>query len=244
MLSQYTDDPNQAFKDVNWALLVGSFPRKQGMERKDLLGINGKIFVGQGKALAAKGWKVVFASREPKSEKTQEVIKQVPGSSADHHKEALAGVDIAFLATNWAGTEQCLKESCGAALNGKILVDATNPLHFPSFEVMLPPNTSGGEEVQKWAPGAKVIKAFNTSSCEHYTNPTFAGGAKADLYVAGSDEQAKVKVLKLGQELGFEPIDVGPLSRARGTEHLAALWVQLAYLQKLGTGFAFKIIKK
>jgi len=48
-----TDDPNKAFKDCNWALLVGSFPRKQGMERKDLLGINGKIFVGQGQALAA-----------------------------------------------------------------------------------------------------------------------------------------------------------------------------------------------
>jgi malate dehydrogenase len=48
-----TDDPNRAFKDCNWALLVGSFPRKQGMERKDLLGINGRIFVGQGKALAA-----------------------------------------------------------------------------------------------------------------------------------------------------------------------------------------------
>jgi malate dehydrogenase len=48
-----TDDPNRAFKDCNWALLVGSFPRKAGMERKDLLSINGKIFVGQGKALAA-----------------------------------------------------------------------------------------------------------------------------------------------------------------------------------------------
>jgi len=48
-----TDDPYKAFKGVDWALLVGSFPRKQGMERKDLLGINGKIFVGQGKALAA-----------------------------------------------------------------------------------------------------------------------------------------------------------------------------------------------
>jgi malate dehydrogenase len=47
-----TDDPARAFKGVNYALLVGSFPRKQGMERKDLLGINGKIFVGQGKALA------------------------------------------------------------------------------------------------------------------------------------------------------------------------------------------------
>jgi malate dehydrogenase len=48
-----TDDPDKAFKNCNWALLVGSFPRKQGMERKDLLGINGKIFVGQGKSLAA-----------------------------------------------------------------------------------------------------------------------------------------------------------------------------------------------
>jgi malate dehydrogenase len=49
-----TDDPNRAFDGVNWALLVGSFPRKAGMERKDLLSINGKIFVGQGKALAAR----------------------------------------------------------------------------------------------------------------------------------------------------------------------------------------------
>src|SRR5438477_12171058 len=54
-----TDDPNKAFDGCNWALLVGSFPRKQGMERKDLLGINGKIFVGQGKALAAKAAKDV-----------------------------------------------------------------------------------------------------------------------------------------------------------------------------------------
>jgi malate dehydrogenase len=49
-----TDDANKAFDGCNWALLVGSFPRKAGMERKELLGINGKIFVGQGKALAAK----------------------------------------------------------------------------------------------------------------------------------------------------------------------------------------------
>ena len=48
-----TSDPNEGFKDVNWALLVGSVPRKKGMERADLLGINGKIFVGQGKAIAA-----------------------------------------------------------------------------------------------------------------------------------------------------------------------------------------------
>lgn len=54
-----TDDPKRAFQDCNWALLVGSFPRKQGMERKELLGINGKIFVGQGRALAANAAKDV-----------------------------------------------------------------------------------------------------------------------------------------------------------------------------------------
>src|SRR3982751_1571128 len=47
-----TADLDEGFRDVNWALLVGSVPRKAGMERKDLLGINGKIFVGQGKAIA------------------------------------------------------------------------------------------------------------------------------------------------------------------------------------------------
>ncbi|MGE3804017.1 MAG: malate dehydrogenase [Gemmataceae bacterium] len=54
-----TDDASKAFKDCNWALLVGSFPRKAGMERKELLNINGKIFVGQGKALAANAAKDV-----------------------------------------------------------------------------------------------------------------------------------------------------------------------------------------
>src|SRR5271170_7439566 len=54
-----TDDPNKAFDGCHWALLVGAFPRKQGMERKDLLGMNGKIFVDQGKALAAKAAKDV-----------------------------------------------------------------------------------------------------------------------------------------------------------------------------------------
>jgi malate dehydrogenase len=56
---ELSDDPNKAFAGCNWALLVGSFPRKQGMERKELLGINGKIFVGQGKALAAQAAKDV-----------------------------------------------------------------------------------------------------------------------------------------------------------------------------------------
>ena len=54
-----TDDPNKAFRDCNWAVLVGGFPRKQGMERKDLLSKNGEIFVTQGKALAANAAKDV-----------------------------------------------------------------------------------------------------------------------------------------------------------------------------------------
>src|SRR5262249_32576993 len=56
---ELTDDANKAFRGCNYALLVGSFPRKAGMERSELLGINGKIFVGQGKALAARAAKDV-----------------------------------------------------------------------------------------------------------------------------------------------------------------------------------------
>src|SRR5437762_3258938 len=50
-----TSDLNDGFRGVNWALLVGAVPRKQGMERKDLLGINGKIFIGQGRAIQKNG---------------------------------------------------------------------------------------------------------------------------------------------------------------------------------------------
>src|SRR5215813_8773080 len=50
-----TADLDEGFRDANWALLVGSVPRKAGMERKDLLGINGKIFIGQGQAIQKNG---------------------------------------------------------------------------------------------------------------------------------------------------------------------------------------------
>ena len=88
-----TDDPARAFKDCNFALLVGSFPRKQGIERKDLLGINGKIFVGQGKALAENAAKdVAHPGRR------QSVQHQLPGRLPQwpgHSRRALDGHDPA-----------------------------------------------------------------------------------------------------------------------------------------------------
>ena len=88
-----TDDPNKAFKDCNWALLVGSFPRKQGMERKELLGINGKIFVGQGKALAANAAKDVriLVVGNPCNTNCLVGLQQRPG----HPRRALDGHDAA-----------------------------------------------------------------------------------------------------------------------------------------------------
>lgn len=80
-----TCDMNEGFKDVNWALLVGSVPRKQGMERADLLGINGKIFIGQGKAIeknAASDVRIVVVGN-PCNTNCLIAMKSAPGIPAD-----------------------------------------------------------------------------------------------------------------------------------------------------------------
>jgi malate dehydrogenase len=80
-----TCDLNEGFKDVNWALLVGSVPRKQGMERADLLGINGKIFIGQGKAIeknAASDVRIVVVGN-PCNTNCLIAMKSAPGIPAD-----------------------------------------------------------------------------------------------------------------------------------------------------------------
>jgi hypothetical protein len=83
-----TSDLNEGFKGANWALLVGSVPRKAGMERGDLLGINGKIFTGQGKAIARNA-----ASDVPRAGGRQSLQHQLP----DRHEQRRRHAQGAFL---------------------------------------------------------------------------------------------------------------------------------------------------
>lgn len=149
--------------------------------------------------------------------------------------------EVIFLATPWSATESIVKSLKG--LSGKILVDCTNPLKSDLSGLEVGFDTSGAERIQSWAPQARVIKAFNTTGFNIMQDPLVAG-RRAAMHYCGDDPDARFSVQQLIQDVGFEPIDAGPLASARLLEPFALLWIQSAYRFGLGREFAFGILRK
>jgi predicted dinucleotide-binding enzyme len=127
-------------------------------------------------------------------------------------------------------------------LSGKIIIDATNPL-APDMSLAIGYNDSAGETVARLAPGGRVVKAFNTTGANNMADSSYAGG-KLMMPVAGDDGDAKATVMALARELGFEPIDTGPLAMSRHLEPMAMIWIKLALVQKLGRNFGFALLRR
>jgi len=200
----------------------------------------GNVGSALGILFAKLGHKVIFATRDPKSEKVQQLLSKAPGTTAATAPHAVKEADIVVVATPWNVTQEAIQNA--GDLSGKILIDATNPIG-PNFTLLVGTSSSGGEEVAKWASGAKVVKCFNTIGCDLFSEPNI-NGQKADMYIAGDDSDAKKVVASLVEQLGFEPINVGPLSAARFTEPLAMVWITLAYREGWGRSHAFKLVRK
>lgn len=96
--------------------------------------------------------------------------------------------------------------------------------------------------VAAWAPGARVVKAFNTMGYNVMAEPAF-GGQAASLFLCGDDAVAKSPVATLGEEIGFEPVDCGALAAARHLEALAFLWISLAFGGH-GREIAFRLLRR
>jgi predicted dinucleotide-binding enzyme len=193
---------------------------------------------------ARKGHDVAFGVRDPKAEKTQSLLKAIGGrATAVSPAEAAKDADAIVLSTPWPATEAAIR-SLGD-IKGKIILDATNPLvRGPGgLSLEIGHSISGGEKVQGWAAGASVYKTLNTTGFANMANPVF-GSAKAVMYVAGDDEANKPKVLKLIGDLGFEPVDAGPLRIARLLEPHAMLWIHLALARGFGRDWAFGMLKR
>jgi predicted dinucleotide-binding enzyme len=126
-----------------------------------------------------------------------------------------------------------LDDRVKAALSGKIVVDATNPLAADFMSLTVGYTTSGGEQVAAALPGAIVVKAFNSVFASNLGTPD-AGGGKLFLPVAGDDETARKTVVELGTQLGFDAVDAGPLANARYLEPVIELLIQLAYGHGMG----------
>ena len=135
-----------------------------------------------------------------------------------------------------------LVSSLAAQLDGTVLVDATNPIDASSGvpRLFVGHDDSLGERVQRAAPGAKVVKAYNTVGNALMVDPQLPGGPPT-MFIGG-DEDGKAVVTRLLQETGWDVADLGGIEASRYLEPLCMAWV--AYAVRTGTwGHAFRLLR-
>lgn len=213
------------------------------------VGILGTGDVGKAlaKGFAGIGYDVMIGSRDASGEKVQAIVKEIGAkASAGTFADAAKFGDIAVVSTLWMGTENAIKLAGPENLAGKVVIDTTNPLDFSKG---MPPGlaightNSAGEEIQRWLPDAKVVKAFNIVGNPDMVNPDFPGGPP-DMFICGNDADAKKKITEILNAFGWSSvIDIGGISGARLLEPLCILWV-IYGVQSGGWRHAFKMLKK
>jgi predicted dinucleotide-binding enzyme len=154
------------------------------------IGIIGAGNVGSalGRGWSARGHAVTFGVRQPSDARVQAAVEAAGGRArAATIREATADAEVVVLATPWPATRDAIQAA--GNLSGRVLIDATNPLTDDFSALVLGHTTSGGEEVARWAPGVRVVKAFNTIGAQHMTDPR-VGGERATMFLCGDDAEA------------------------------------------------------
>lgn len=161
--------------------------------------------------------------------------------------DAAAFGEVVFNCTSGTGSLDALKLAGASSLNGKILVDISNPLDFsqgmpPSLTIC---NTDSlGEQIQRAFPNLKVVKTLNTVTAPLMVNAALVGNGDHSLFMCGNDATAKAQVTEwLKGWFGWnDVIDLGDITNARGTEMLLPIWVRLYGVFQTGM-FNFKVVK-
>jgi 8-hydroxy-5-deazaflavin:NADPH oxidoreductase len=212
------------------------------------IGILGTGDVGRalGKGFLALGHEVKMGGREANNEKAAAWVEQAgPKASAGTFADAAAFGELVVLSTLGAANKAALEQAGAANLAGKVLIDTTNPLDFSKG---MPPGLfvsgtdSGGEQVQRFAPGARVVKAFNIAGNAHMFKPDFPGGPP-DMLICGNDEAAKKQVTALLKDFGWPTTDLGGIECSRYLEAMCIVWV-LYGARTGGWNHAFKMLRK
>lgn len=194
------------------------------------------------------GHTVMMGSRTSDNEKALAFVDKHNGkASAGTFADASSFGEIIFNCTVGVGSLEALKMAGENNLNGKIMVDVSNPLDFskgmpPSLAVC---NTNSlGEEIQKAYPEVKVVKALNTMWCGLMVNPAVLNGGEHSTFVCGNDAEAKETVKEILKSFGwFEKniLDLGDITKARGTEMYLPLWLSIYGATQNGA-FNIKIV--
>jgi predicted dinucleotide-binding enzyme len=223
------------------------------------IGILGSGVVGQtlGGKLASTGHEIVLGTRSPhelgakrglgKTSLGDWLARTGKNARVATFAEAAAHAEVVINATGGMVSLEALRLAGEPGLNGKVLIDAANPLDFsrgmpPTLSVCN--DDSLGEQIQRAFPKVRVVKALNTVTAALMVNPALVGGGEHHLFICGDDADAKRQVTGwLGQWFGWRHVvDVGPIGAARGTEMVLPLWIRL--MGVVGTPlFNFRIVQ-
>jgi predicted dinucleotide-binding enzyme len=200
----------------------------------------GKVGTGLAKYLVKQGHEVMFSfSREMAKLKA---TAQAFGASAGTVADAVEFADVVVLTTPYAAIADAL-EQAGAVTGQKVLWDCTNALKPDISGLVVGTTWSAGEEVQKLAPWARVVKGIPPfAEMLHSGNLQLKGGS-VGVFVCSDDADAKALVSGLLGEIGVAVTDTGPLVNARYAEPAGFLLVQLAYALGQGTRIGLSLVR-
>ena len=195
----------------------------------------GNMAKGLATVFAQAGHSVVLANRDVT--KAAAVAAEIGGSvSAAGIHDAAASGDVIVLAVPYDAAADVIGAADG--LGDKIIVDITNPLTANYSGLTIGHTTSAAEEIQKRAPNARVVKAFNTVFASVLQAGGKAAGKPATVFVAGDDPQARKVVSDLAASAGLAPLETGGLASSRYLEPVAGLNIALGYGLGHGTDIA------
>ena len=182
---------------------------------------------------------VVF-SYARSQEKLKRLSQDAPNAQASTPAGAAAEAEVLLLAVHWSRIAEVLKQT--GDLSNKVIVTCSLPLNDANSELVVAHASSGAEELAKMIPKARVVSAFNTIPSEVLFG-VFEARHKAprpSLVYCGDDSISKRIAFELIRDIGFDPVDAGPLRIARYTEPFALLVGQLAYGGKGGPALAYR----
>lgn len=190
-----------------------------------------------GPRLADLGYRVVYGSRTPDSEKVTALVARTGhGASATTAREAAQQGDYILTLVPWPPMES-LAQNLGK-LDGKIIVDVSMPFRqgadgYPEKLV----ETSSAEMIQGWNPGARVVKAWATLGSQVIDEPLVEGGP-VSVPLASDHKAAKEKVARIVAAMGMDPVDFGPLRMAREIESMQMIYM-IPLVQRRESGWEF-----
>lgn len=197
----------------------------------------GNVGGNLGATLSKAGLPVKFGLKDP-SKGAADLLARCKDATVADVSSAAAWGDVVFLAVP-GNVAVDVARSLAKQLEGKVVVDCNNPVGWKDGPVWTPPSEGSlAAAIAKAAPGARVVKGFNTFGAEFHADPKHAG-VPAEVFVAGDDANAKTTLTEVAGKAGYRVIDAGPMRNAAVLENLAVLWIHLATVGGHGRNFTF-----